>query len=138
MPAGTSVVEGGEIPYVVTPLVWVSLTGQGTGNQASTPREPIRRTADGKPDLQGRYMPDAGGANYGLERHAEDFLTPGGRGIVVDPPDGELPLQPWAKAEQESRVRPERGYDDPTAHAGTRCYTEQTDGTECDWGMVLV
>ena len=30
----------------------------------------IRRTADGKPDLQGFYVPDAGGANYGLEKRA--------------------------------------------------------------------
>ena len=43
-------------------------------------------------------------------------LTPGGRGIIVDPPDGKLPLQTWARAERESRKLPERGYDDPTAH----------------------
>jgi hypothetical protein len=36
--------------------------------------------------------------------------------VIVDPPDGKLPALPWAKAEQESRFRPERGYDDPTAH----------------------
>jgi hypothetical protein len=76
----------------------------------------IRRTRDGKPDLHGAYMPDGGGANYGLERHADDPLTPGGRGVIIDPPDGRLPMQPWAIAEHESRVRPERGYDDPTAH----------------------
>ena len=72
--------------------------------------------ADGKPDLQGYYMPDGGGGNYGLGKHAQDFLTPGGRGIIVDPPDGTLPMQPWAKAEVVSRQLPERGYDDPTAH----------------------
>ena len=43
-------------------------------------------------------------------------MTPGGRGIIVDPPDGKLPMQPWAQAESESRKLPERGYDDPTAH----------------------
>ena len=77
---------------------------------------PIRRLPDGKPDLQGHYVPDAGGANYGLEKHAQVFLTPGGRGVIIDPPDGKLPMQDWAKAEVESRGRPERGYDDPTAH----------------------
>ena len=36
--------------------------------------------------------------------------------MIIDPPDGKLPVQPWAAAEHESRMRPERGYDDPTAH----------------------
>jgi hypothetical protein len=72
--------------------------------------------ADGKPDLQGYFMPDGGGANYGLGKHEVDFLTPGGRGVIVDPPDGTLPMQAWAKVEAENRKTPERGYDDPTAH----------------------
>jgi hypothetical protein len=76
----------------------------------------IRRTSDEKPDLQGFYVPDAGGANYGLEKHAGDGLTPGGRGVIVDPPDGILPMQPWAVRERADRNRTERGYDDPTAH----------------------
>ncbi len=83
---------------------------------ARPPAGPVRRLTDGKPDLQGHYLPDAGGANYGLEKHEAVFLTPPGRGVVIDPPDGKLPLQPWAKAETDSRNTPERGYDDPTAH----------------------
>jgi hypothetical protein len=35
---------------------------------------------------------------------------------VIVEPDGKLPVQPWARVELESRMRPERGYDDPTAH----------------------
>ena len=61
-------------------------------------------------------MSDGGGANYGVEPHAATALTPGGRGIIVDPSDGKLPLQTWARAEGENRKLPERGYDDPTAH----------------------
>jgi len=76
----------------------------------------IRRMPDGKPDLSGHFLPDGGGANYGLEKHPQDFLTPEGRGVVVDPPDGQLPMLPWAEAEQKNRMLPERGYDDPTAH----------------------
>jgi hypothetical protein len=76
----------------------------------------IRRTTDGKPDLQGFYEADTGAANQGLEKRAGDQLTPAGRGIVIDPPDGKLPLQPWAVQERIDRNRPERGYDDPTAH----------------------
>jgi hypothetical protein len=75
----------------------------------------IRRTADDKPDLQGFYESNAGGANYGLEKHIGD-LQPAGRGVIIDPPDGKLPMQPWAVAELADRKKDERGYDDPTAH----------------------
>ena len=77
---------------------------------------PIKRMADGKPDISGVYQSDGGGANQGLEKRAATALTPGGRGVIVDPPDGLLPTQPWARAENEARRAPERGYDDPTAH----------------------
>ena len=76
---------------------------------------PVKRLADGKPDLNGFFQSDAGGANWGLEAHKETF-TPGGRGVIIDPPDKKVPYQPWAAAEKVSRNRPERGYDDPTAH----------------------
>jgi len=86
---------------------------------SATPRTfaaKIRRTPEGKPDLSGFYEPDHGGANYGLEKRAPSDLTPPGRGVIVDPSDGILPMQPWAVQERISRNRPERGYDDPTAH----------------------
>jgi len=76
----------------------------------------VGRKPDGKPDFQGYYVPDGGGANFGLERHADNGLTPPGRGIIIDPPDLKLPVRPWAVAEKADRDRPERGYDDPTAH----------------------
>ena len=87
-------------------------------SQRSRATESIHRMADGKPDLSGLYEPDAGGANYGLEVHAtsEGGLTPPGRGVVVDPANGVLPYQPWAREEREYRNTPIRGYDDPTAH----------------------
>ena len=76
----------------------------------------LRRRTDGRPDLQGFYVPDAGGANYGLEKRDASDVTPGGRGVITDPPDGKLPMQPWAVRERVDRNRTERGYDDPTAH----------------------
>jgi hypothetical protein len=78
----------------------------------------VRRTADGKPDLNGLFESDHGGSNYGLETRGSSpgALTPPARGVVVDPPDGRLPYQPWARAEREYRDTPIRGYDDPTAH----------------------
>ncbi len=84
--------------------------------EGSPTAEPVRRMPDGTPDLNGFYQSDGGGANYGLEQHPRVDLTPPGRGVIIDPPDGKLPMQPWAVAEVASRVRPERGYDDPTAH----------------------
>jgi hypothetical protein len=79
------------------------------------PPGPVARMPDGKPDLNGFFQSDHGGANWGLEPHKEAF-TGGGRGVIIDPPDGKLPYQPWAREEKASRARPERGYDDPTAH----------------------
>jgi hypothetical protein len=100
------------------PLLAAPVAAQEGGEPAAKqkPAGPIRRMPDGKPDLTGFYQSDGGGANYGLERHERDFLTPGGRGVVVDPPDGKLPYQPWARAERIERELPHRGYDDPTAH----------------------
>jgi hypothetical protein len=78
----------------------------------------VRRTADGKPDLNGLFESDHGGSNYGLESRpaSAGALTPAARGVVIDPPDGRLPYQPWARTEREYRDTPIRGYDDPTAH----------------------
>jgi hypothetical protein len=103
---------------VAAPLLAQGGRGQrGQGAQgAAKPPSPIRRMADGKPDLTGYYGANSGGANYGLERHGRDFLTPGTQGVVVDPPDGKLPYQDWARKERINREEPYRGYDDPTAH----------------------
>ena len=90
--------------------------GRGRGGQAAPQPGPLRRTPDGKPDLSGFYEGVGRGANYGLEQHQGRTMLPGGQGVVVDPPDGKLPMQDWAKAELASRQTPARGYDDPTAH----------------------
>lgn len=88
------------------------------GATATAPRPPATTTRVRRPDLSGLYLPDrSAGANWGLEPHpAQEGLTPAGTGVLVDPADHRLPYQPWAKQEQVSRNRPERGYDDPTAH----------------------
>jgi hypothetical protein len=71
----------------------------------------LGRMPNGKPDLQGFYESMSRGANQALEG-----TDPGGRGLIVDPPNGKLPVQPWAVQEKVSRNLTERGYDDPTAH----------------------
>ncbi len=100
---------------VTVPAEWRDEPSQ-IPRKAPAPAGTIKRLPDGKPDLQGFFLSDGGGANYGLGKHERDFLTPEGRGVIVDPPDGLLPLQAWAKAETADRNTPERGYDDPTAH----------------------
>jgi len=76
----------------------------------------LTRLPDGTPDIGGYFVADAGGANYGLERKPGGNLWPSSRGVVVDPADGVLPYQAWARAEAQDRYLPHRGYDDPTAH----------------------
>jgi len=76
----------------------------------------ISRLADGSPDISGYFMSNAGGANYGLESRENIAMFPPARGVVIDPPDGVLPYQDWARDEMVERREPWRGYDDPTAH----------------------
>src|SRR5678816_4271250 len=64
---------------VRTPAEWKDVQ---TAWKAPALKGAIKRMSDGKPDLQGYFMPDGGGANYGLGKHDVDFLTPGGRGTV--------------------------------------------------------
>jgi hypothetical protein len=87
----------------------------GPGGAPARPAAPIRRMPDGKPDLSGFYNAAGRGANYGLEKHERWSFMPGGDGVVIDPPDGKLPMQDWARKELAQRQRPEFGYDDPTA-----------------------
>jgi hypothetical protein len=105
---------------MIVPQTFVAVDAQrGAGPGAAAPAPPpgpIRRTPDGKPDLTGFFQSDAGGSNYGIEKHERDFLTPATRGVLIDPADGILPSMPWARAERIERELPHRGYDDPTAH----------------------
>src|SRR4051812_8818260 len=68
--------------------------------QVAAKRSPIRRNSDGKPDMSGVYNADTFGAN----------VTANLARLVIDPPDGKLPYQDWARAEQADRSMPYRGY----------------------------
>ena len=65
--------EPGTPPSPVTPTANMPASGPLPEVKVSAN---IPRMADGKPDLSGYFNSDAGGANYGLEKHARDFLTP--------------------------------------------------------------
>ncbi len=67
------------------------------------------RTPDGRPDLQGFWR----GATYAtedIEAHPKTLDDNGGPSLIIDPPDGKIPYQPWAAAQREEN---EAKYIDP-------------------------
>jgi len=61
------------------------------------------RTPDGTPDFQGYW--NANRQAFDIEAHERSFAYQGGPTLIVDPPDGQVPYQPWAAAKQELRAR---------------------------------
>jgi hypothetical protein len=62
------------------------------------------RTPDGRPDMGGIWhFPDdkLGGAYEDLEEHPSSDEDEGGPSIVVDPPDGKVPMHTWADARRK-------------------------------------
>jgi hypothetical protein len=57
------------------------------------------RTPAGHPDMQG-YWRRRAAAHESLEAHPETPDDSGGPSAVVDPPDGIVPIQPWAEAKR--------------------------------------
>jgi hypothetical protein len=53
------------------------------------------RTPEGQPDFRG-YWARARVTSDNIEEHAAVVGDPGGWSLVVDPPDGRIPYQPWA------------------------------------------
>ena len=71
--------------------------------EAATSFEPPRTTA-GRPDIGGYWMlpgGQLGGAYEDLEEHPGELDALGGAAAIVDPPDGKLPIRPWAEARVE-------------------------------------
>jgi hypothetical protein len=60
----------------------------------------MQHLSDGHPDMQGFWAAgNNGGAVFEVQNHPTPKSgVPPGKGAVVDPPDGFLPYQPWAKA----------------------------------------
>jgi hypothetical protein len=61
------------------------------------------RTRDGAPDFQG-FWGRARVTSDNIEEHAEVTGDPGGVSLVIDPPDGKIPYQPWALAQRKTNV----------------------------------
>ncbi len=62
------------------------------------------RTSDGRPDIGGIWLPP-GGALEDLEEHPEGLDDNGGPTVVVDPPDGRVPMQPWANIRRQENAQ---------------------------------
>lgn len=58
------------------------------------------RTADGKPDFGGLWRHRTP-AHEDLEEHVKTIDDSGGPSVIVDPPDGKAPMQPWAEAKRQ-------------------------------------
>ena len=70
---------------------------------------------NGQPNLEGYWITQAPGAVYGVEEHPGAFALFGGKSIVIDPPDGKIPYQGWARAKQQD-LQLHHMYDEPEAH----------------------
>ena len=90
---------------------------QGSGVGAAASAGPIPRTPDGKPDLTGSWAERMNLTHTViLEEHPGGFGVTAGRGLIIDPPDGIIPYQPWALAERNRRREDANGYEDPVGH----------------------
>src|SRR5215813_11912838 len=72
--------------------------GKG-GGKAKAPAGPFTRLPDGHPDFQGFWnSANTGGAVFEVQNHpVAKRGVKQDKGAVVDPPDGFIPYQPWAK-----------------------------------------
>jgi hypothetical protein len=82
-------------------------TGSGPAASRSVPR-----TSDGRIDLQGRWVAPPLRSSNILEDHAGGFGIQAGKSVVVDPPNGIIPYQPWALAQRDRNRRPENNFED--------------------------
>jgi hypothetical protein len=93
--------------------------GAGRGGPAKAPG-PVPRRPDGKPDLSGTWTGLPAGPGLAnsviLEEHPGGFGVTAGRSLIIDPPDGKIPYQPWALQERNRRRDDANGYEDPVGH----------------------
>lgn len=96
----------------------VSLSAQGAASEPTAPWTPTL-TPDGQPDVQGVWSPVGGGtqsldpamSSGALFRDRVAGVTSSNPSRIVDPADGHIPYQPWAKALQQEL---EAVYENPT------------------------
>ena len=90
--------------------------GQPRRGQAPVKAGPFTRLPDGKPNMQGYWETRNFFTAFDLETHDKaEFGVPAGKGVIVDPPDGKIPYQPWA-LEKKKDIVAHHMFDDPQAH----------------------
>jgi hypothetical protein len=97
------------VPHAQTP----ANSGEQFGPRSTPPLNltgPIPRTADNKPDLRGGWNSPPLFSSHILEEHLGGFGIQPGKSVVVDPPDGIIPYQPWALAQRNENRRSENAY----------------------------
>jgi hypothetical protein len=90
---------------------------QGRGPRPAAEKAgPFTRLSDGKPNMQGYWQTRNFFTAFDLETHEKaEFGVPAGKGVVMDPPNGKIPYQPWALARRKD-VLEHHMFDDPQAH----------------------
>lgn len=98
-------------------LMLTPAAGQGGGKgKVKVKAGPFTRLADGKPNFEGHWQTNNFFTAFDLEEHKQaTFEIPAGKGVIVDPPDGKLPYQPWALAKKKDLVE-NHPHEDPQAH----------------------
>ena len=91
-------------------------SAQGRARRAPEKAGPFTRLPDGKPNMQGYWQTRNFFTAFDLETHEKaEFGVPAGKGVVVDPPNGKIPYQPWA-LEKRKDILEHHMFDDPQAH----------------------
>jgi hypothetical protein len=103
--------------FTILVLIVPCLCAQEPRARAPRPKAgPVGRLPDGKPDMQGYWETNNFFTAFDLETHDRaEFQVPAGKGVIVDPPDGKIPYQPWAAARKKDLAE-HHMYDDPQAH----------------------
>jgi hypothetical protein len=97
-------------------LMPVSAQPPAPAAKAKAKSGPFKRQKDGKPDFTGYWQTTVFFTAFDLEAHpVATFEIPAGPGVVVDPPDGKIPYQPWALEKKLDTVAHHLA-DDPQAH----------------------
>ena len=110
---GRSLMALAMLSIALAPAPTVAQTAATTSSTRASAAK-IPRRPDGKPDLRGWWQIGPGIAITNLiEEHPAGFGIVASKRIIVDPPDGNIPYQPWAAAERDRRKRPENSYEDP-------------------------
>jgi hypothetical protein len=97
----------GWVSFALTGSVTIALLVPGVSVSQETggtkrPAGPIRRLPDGKPDLTGYWNARGRVGMYSVEKTEarKEQAIPAGPGLIIDPKDGRIPYQPWAREKE--------------------------------------